>query len=141
MRETTHRVRYFETDQLGVANCIHFFRWFEIGGAEMFRGFGIPIKLMESKGCCFVIREAGCSYERPVRYDEEIIIGARIAKLGGSSMRVEYKISRKEGGEVVATGHALHVATDGKGNSIPIPGWVKESIAKDGHKVVKARGD
>jgi len=130
MHETAHRVRYFETDQLGVANCIHFFRWFEIGGGEMFRALGIPVKLMESKGCCFVIREAGCGYESPVRYDEEIVIGARIAKVGGSSMRVEYEIRREEGREVVATGHAVHVATDGKGNSIPIPEWVRKALGQ-----------
>ncbi|MBI5001232.1 MAG: acyl-CoA thioesterase [Euryarchaeota archaeon] len=130
MRETAHRVRYFETDQLGVANCIHFFRWFEIGGAEMLRALGIPVKLMESKGCYFVIRQTGCTYEKSLKYDDLITIGAKVAKIGKSSVRLEYEIRRKEGGEVVATGHAVHVATDGKGKSVPIPEWVRKALEK-----------
>ncbi len=84
--ETTVRVRYAETDQMGVVYHANFYVWFEVGRVEFLRDAGINYKEMETKDDCFiVVAESSCRYRKPARYDEVIRVRTRIAK-GNSRM-------------------------------------------------------
>jgi YbgC/YbaW family acyl-CoA thioester hydrolase len=72
--ETEERVRYSETDQMGVAHNKSYFEWFEIGRTEFCRKKGIPYKEIEAQGFYLVVVEAFCRYRKPLRYDQRFTI-------------------------------------------------------------------
>src|SRR5262249_61064855 len=81
--DATIRVRYAETDQMGVVYHSNYLIWFEIGRVELMRALGFEYKLMETEDDCFiVVAEASCRYLQPARYDELLRIPTRIAQAG-----------------------------------------------------------
>jgi acyl-CoA thioester hydrolase len=113
------RVRYHETDKMGVANHISHFRWFEVGRAELLRSLKMSMLQLEAAGCFLVLKEARCVYESPAWYDDLIQVSARIAEVRNKAVRFEYAISR--GDKVLARGYTVHVFTDGAGKAKAIP--------------------
>jgi len=79
--ELEERVRYSETDQMGVAHNKNYFEWFEIGRTEYCRQKNIPYKDIESQGYYFVVVEAFCKYKKPLRYDDVFLIRVSLEEI------------------------------------------------------------
>jgi len=120
--ETTIRVRYAETDQMGVVYYGNYFTWFEIGRVELCRQLGFEYKRMEMEDDSFiVVADAHCRYKRPARFDDLLAIRTKIAESQRRTVRFDYEIVNHASGELLATGDTLHVICDrlGKPKSLP----------------------
>jgi acyl-CoA thioester hydrolase len=118
MTTTTElRVRYAETDQMGVVYYANYLVWFEIGRVEFMRSLGFDYKQMEMEdGCVLPVIEATCRYKAPARYDDIILIEAGPTLLRGSVLKFAYRIFRapsaREGRVLLAEGETVHVVCD-----------------------------
>ena len=120
--ETTIRVRYAETDQMGVVYYGNYFTWFEIGRVELCRQLGFEYKRMEIEDDSFiVVAEAHCRYKRPARFDDRIAIRTRITQSQRRTVRFGYEILDQASGELIATGETLHVICDRLGRPKSLP--------------------
>ncbi len=120
--ETTVRVRYAETDQMGVVYYGNYFTWFEIGRVELCRQLGFEYKRMESEDDSFiVVADAHCRYKRPARFDDLLVIRTKLGESQRRTVRFDYEIMNQISGELIATGDTLHVICDrtGKPKSLP----------------------
>lgn len=106
------RVRYKDTDQMGVVYNGNYFTWFEVGRVELLRDIGISYKDLERRGVFTAVAEAYCKYIKPARFDDEIIIKTRIRKLTEIRVEFEYSLYRKEDELLLAKGYTLHVFVD-----------------------------
>jgi acyl-CoA thioester hydrolase len=125
---TELRVRYAETDQMGIVYYANYFVWFELGRVEMLRSLGLTYSRLESDhGCILPVVSAKCRYRAPARYDDEILIETRPAMLRGSVLKFAYEIYRKadqSGNErklLLAEGETVHVVCDDQLNRKPLP--------------------
>ena len=123
---TQVRVRYAETDQMGVVYYANYLVWFEIGRVEVLRTMGFSYRQLEQEhGCILPVIEATCRYRAPARYDDEILIETRPALLRGPVLKFAYRILRKEqdGAEptLLAEGETVHVVCDPQMNKTPLP--------------------
>ncbi len=105
------RVRYGETDQMGVVYHANYFLYFELGRTELMRAAGFPYAELERRGVFLVVTDAGCRYRAPARYDEELRIDTRVARLGKATVRFEYEV-RGAGDRLLAEGHTELAAVD-----------------------------
>ncbi len=129
--ETTVRVRYAETDQMGVVYYANFFVWFEIGRVELFRQMGFAYKEMEQKDDSYiVVAEAHCRYLRPARYDDVLHIRTRVAESRSRTIRFAYQISNEVTGELLATGDTTHVICDRNGRPKTLPAKYRRLFAQ-----------
>ena len=120
--ETRLRVRYAETDQMGVVYHANHFIWFEIGRVEFLRQLGFSYRDMEKNdGCYIAVADARCRYKAPARYDDEIIIRTHIKNVRESVIHFGYKLLRVSDGELLAEGETTHVATNSEMKASPIP--------------------
>lgn len=111
--EARIRVRYAETDQMGVVYYANYLVWMEIGRVELLRQAGFDYKSMEIDDDCHIpVVEATCRYKGPARYDDEIVIETRAAVLRGYILKFTYRILRQEDGKLLAEGETAHVVTD-----------------------------
>jgi len=120
--DATIRVRYAETDQMGVVYHSNYLIWFEIGRVELMRALGFEYKLMETEDDCFiVVAEASCRYLHPARYDELLKIRTRIAQASNRIVKYSYELWRESDGTLLATGATTHVicGRDGKPKQLP----------------------
>jgi len=120
------RVRYAETDQMGIVYYANYLVWFEIGRVELLRSLGFSYSQLEIEHQCILpVVEATCRYRAPARYDDEILIETSTALLRGSVLKFGYRILRKaaENAEptLLAEGETVHVVCDGQLNKIPLP--------------------
>lgn len=115
------RVRYAETDQMGVAHHASYLVWFETGRTEYIRGRGRSYAQIEADGWLLVVVEARCRYLRPARYDDVLIIRTRLRALGPATLEFGYEVLRKQGGEMLAEGATVHAAVDRRGHPRRIP--------------------
>ena len=91
------RVRYAETDQMGVVYYGNYFVWFEIGRVELMRALGFEYKLMETEDDCFiVVAEASCRYRQSAKYDELLRVRTRISQAGNRVVKYAYEILRRK---------------------------------------------
>jgi acyl-CoA thioester hydrolase len=124
---TEVRVRYAETDQMGIVYYANYLVWFEIGRVELLRALGLTYSQLEIENQCILpVVEASCRYRAPARYDDEILIESRPALLRGPVLKFAYRIYRKanqEGNEreLLAEGETVHVVCDGELNRKPLP--------------------
>jgi acyl-CoA thioester hydrolase len=120
--ETRVRVRYAETDQMGVVYHANYLVWFEVGRVELMRAAGLDYKRLEvDEGCWIMVVEATARYKAPARYDDELIIETRVAGVRGPMIRFGYRIVRVEDGLLLCEGETMHVVVgrDMKRRSIP----------------------
>jgi len=121
------RVRYAETDQMGIVYYANYLVWFEIGRVELLRSLGLAYSQLETEHECILpVVEASCRYRSPARYDDEILIETRPALLRGSVIKFAYRIWRKESHEgeerkLLAEGETVHVVCDDQLNRKPLP--------------------
>jgi acyl-CoA thioester hydrolase len=111
--ETKLRVRYAETDKMGVVYYGNFFTWFEIGRVEFLRALGLNYRdLEETEGFFIMVVDAHCRYQSPARYDEELAIRTQLKSLRGPVVRFEYEIWRVADRVMLATGDTTHLVTN-----------------------------
>jgi len=116
------RVRYAETDQMGVVYYGNYFVWFEIGRVELMRALGFEYKLMETEDDCFiVVAEASCRYRQSAKYDELLRVRTRISQAGNRVVKYAYEILRDADNTLLATGETTHVicGKDGRPKQLP----------------------
>jgi acyl-CoA thioester hydrolase len=122
VHETRFRVRYAETDQMGVVYYANYFVWMEIGRAEYCRAAGVQYRDMESvDGIRLAVVEAECRYLHPARYDEEIAVETTIAKANQRMVVFEYSIKNAATGGAVATGATKHIFLDAGMRPVKLP--------------------
>jgi acyl-CoA thioester hydrolase len=120
--EATVRVRYAETDQLGVVYHAHYFVWFEVGRVELIRELGIVYKQMEiDDDCHIVVTEAHCRYERPARYDDVLRVRTRITEAHTRTISFGYEVIHGETGNLLASGSTKHVVCGRNGRPKTLP--------------------
>ncbi len=120
--ETTIRVRYAETDRMGVVYHANYLVWFEIGRTEFCRARGFAYKDMEENDRAFlVVAESYCRYKAPARYDDELIVRTHITELRRRSVRFGYEIVNAADGRIIAEGETGHVVTDFNNRVISLP--------------------
>lgn len=120
--ETVARVRYKDTDQMGMVYYGNYFTFFEIGRVEYMRERGVSYKQMEREDDSYiVVTEARCRYLRPARYDDLLRIRTRVSEARRRSLRFAYEILRHDGGEMLATGETLHVICNREGRPKSLP--------------------
>jgi acyl-CoA thioester hydrolase len=120
--ETRVRVRYAETDQMGVVYHANYLIWFEVGRVELIRQLGLDYKRMEvEEGCGIAVVEASARYRAPARYDDELIVQTSLLAARGAVIRFGYKVLRAEDGLLLCEGETTHVVVgkDMKKRSLP----------------------
>ena len=128
------RVRYAETDQMGIVYYANYLVWFELGRVELLRSLGLAYSQLEKEHECILpVVEATCRYRSPARYDDEILIETRPALLRGSVIKFAYSIWRKpsrEGEErkLLAEAETVHVVCDDQLNKKPLPEHYAEAL-------------
>jgi acyl-CoA thioester hydrolase len=124
---TEIRVRYAETDQMGIVYYANYLVWFEIGRVEALRAAGLSYDAMEKEHQCILpVVEASCRYRSPARYDDRIVIETWPSLLRGSVIKFAYRILREasyEGEErkLLAEGETVHVVCDDQLNKKSLP--------------------
>jgi acyl-CoA thioester hydrolase len=108
--ETRLRVRYAETDQMGVVYYANYLVWMEVGRAEYFRAAGGRYRDMEvDDGILLAVVEAHCRYIRPARYDQEIAVKTLVANASRRAVVFHYEITDAQSGDQLAAGETKHV--------------------------------
>jgi acyl-CoA thioester hydrolase len=128
-RHTTSslRVRYAETDKMGVVYHSNYLIWFEIGRTDWLRETGITYRQMEAEdGIQLPVIEAHCEYRQGARYDDDIEIRTRAKKLSPVRVQFDYEAIRRADGATLATGHTVHATIDRQGRPVRMPDRVRE---------------
>ena len=121
--ETRLRVRYAETDQMGVVYHANYFVWFEIGRVELLRQLGFSYRDMEAKdGCGIAVIDARCRYKAPARYDDEVILRTHLKYIRESLIQFEYELMRADDGILLAEGDTTHIVVNREMKKVSLPG-------------------
>jgi acyl-CoA thioester hydrolase len=129
--ETLIRVRYSETDKMGVVYHANYLVWFEIGRTEFCRARGFSYRDMEENDNSFlVVAESYCRYKAPAYYDDQLLVRTHITELRRRSLRFGYEIIRVSDQKIIAEGETGHVVTDANGRVRSFPeGYSKLLLA------------
>ncbi|MFA5143120.1 MAG: thioesterase family protein [Candidatus Omnitrophota bacterium] len=121
--ETTIRVRYQETDNMGVVYYGNYLTWFEVARTEYLRALGLVYRELEEKGMYLMVAGVSCRYKSPARYDDLVRIETWVSGMKNSSMKFDYNLY--VGGKLIATGDSVHVFTNKAARPIRIPEEVR----------------
>lgn len=132
MRPVEHiiyqRIRYGETDQMGVYYHSRAFEWFECGRTELLRAMGCVYTEMEAKGFFLPVTEAHAEFLGKARYDDLLKITATAAMQGRASIRFNVSVERADGGQPVCNGYTVHAIVDANGRPVRPPKWLVDRI-------------
>lgn len=123
------RVRYAETDKMGVVYYANYFVWFEVGRTELLRTLGWSYSQMENDGITLPVIEAHCEYRQPARYDDELEIRTRARVVSPVRIEFQYDAVRVADQVVAATGATVHVFIDERGRPCRMPERVRSMFA------------
>ena len=115
------RVRYAETDKMGVVYYANYLVWFEVGRCEWLRSTGYSYDRLEADGTVLPVIEVHCDYRRPLRYDDEVEIRARATLLSAARVRFDYEILMVGAAEPSASGWTEHCGVDAGGRPRRLP--------------------
>jgi len=119
---TTFRVRYAETDQMGMVYYANYLVWFEIGRTDFCRQQGFAYRDMEQQdGLYIIVAEVRCRYKAPARYDDEIIVRTCLRTCRKRVLVFRYEICRPGDNVLLAEGETVHVITDHEGHPRVLP--------------------
>ena len=108
--ETRLRVRYAETDQMGIVHHANYLVWFEVGRVEWLRQLGFNYKRMEAEEDCFIaVVDAACRYKSPARYDDELVVQTMLTTARGFLLKFHYRLLRASDQQLLAEGETTHV--------------------------------
>ncbi len=123
------RVRYAETDRMGVVYYANYLVWFEVGRTEWLRDTGWTYREMEADGLGLPVIEAHCEYRLGAKYDDELEIRTTGRLVSPVRLAFDYEIVRREDAAVMAVGHTVHATVDRAGKPVRLPARVKELLA------------
>jgi acyl-CoA thioester hydrolase len=132
-KETRLRVRYAETDQMGIVYYSNYLIWMELGRVEFCRSAGIRYRDMEVEdGILLVVAEANCRYLSPARYDEEVIVRTSLGSATPRMIRFDYEMKDAINGRTLATGFTKHVfcGRDVRPTKLPAKYWGSFGISE-----------
>ena len=122
VNETRMRVRYAETDQMGVVYHANYLVWFEVGRVELLRQLGFSYKDMEQQDNCFIaVVDARCRYKAPACYDDEVIVRTWLKNIRESVIHFGYELVRVEDGALLAEGETTHIVADAQMRKAVLP--------------------
>jgi acyl-CoA thioester hydrolase len=120
--ETRLRVRYAETDRMGVVYHANYFVWFEVGRVELLRQLGFSYRDMEQEdGCGIAVIDARCRYKAPARYDDEVIVRTHLEYVRESMVQFSYELVRADDQSLLAEGDTTHIVVDAEMKKVPLP--------------------
>jgi acyl-CoA thioester hydrolase len=119
--ETRFRVRYHETDAMGIVHHSAYITWFEEARSAFTRAVGYPYSRMEADGVLLAVAEVTARYHLPARYDEEVIVSACLAEFPSRGMTFTYEVRRATDGALLVTGSTKHISMDPQGRTKRIP--------------------
>jgi acyl-CoA thioester hydrolase len=127
---TSHiRVRYAETDKMGVVYYANYFVWFEVGRCDLLRGFGSTYRDLEGEGITLPVIEAHCEYRQSARYDDELEVKTRGMVCSPVRIAFEYRIIRPADGALIAEGRTVHASIHAGGKPGRLPRALRECLA------------
>ena len=115
------RVRYAETDQMGVVYHSNFFIWFEIGRVELLRSLGFSYRELEADGYNLPVAEVRCRYQAPALYDDMLLVRTRVVKLRPSLIIFGYETIRERDGTLLAEGESTHIVVGAEKKKAQLP--------------------
>lgn len=127
--ETRLRVRYSETDRMGIVYHGHYIAWFEIGRTEYCRAAGVPYRKLEDTGLLILVTAVECKYRRSARYDDEVRVSTALSDLGRRGLSFDYEVFDDDGG-LLAEGATRHVFADATGRPVRAPAEVIEALGR-----------
>jgi len=120
--ETRLRVRYAETDKMGVVYHANFVVWFEVGRVELLRQLGFEYSQMEQQDNCHIpVVDLRVRYKAPAQYDDEIVVRTELKNVRASLLHFTYEVFRQPDRLLLATGETMHIIVDDKFNRRPLP--------------------
>lgn len=127
--ETEIRVRYAETDKMGIVHHSNYLIWFEFGRSEFCRARGFSYKEMEEvDNALMVVAEAYCRYKSPAYYEDDLTIRTKLEEMRSRSIRFVYEIVRASDDALLAEGETLHLVTDHNKKVRSLPPQYKEKL-------------
>lgn len=120
--QTTLRVRYAETDAMGVVYHANYLIWFEAGRGDFFRGLGQDYGQWEAEGYMLPVSEAYARYQAPARYGDLVTVHTWLQNLKSRSITLGYEVTREACGTTLVTGWTKHLCIDGEGQVRRFPG-------------------
>lgn len=130
------RVRYAETDQMGVVYYANYFVWFEVGRTDLLRNQGWSYREMEGDGVALPVIEAHCEYRQSARYDDDLEIRTTGSILSPIRVEFAYEVVRPGDATVLATGRTVHASLDRDGRPCRLPDRVRGFFGAPGAKQV-----
>ena len=128
---TEVRVRYADTDQMGVVYYANYLVWLEVARTEFLRSSGIDYRNIEKeKQLALPVVEAYCKYKAPARYDEIIMIRIKVSQVKNSSLRFNYSLFNKENNELLAVAYTTHVFIDKDRRPVRMPQEIQNMFEK-----------
>lgn len=116
------RVRYAETDQMGVVYHANYLVWFEVGRVEFIRQIGLDYRSMEQEeGALIAVIEVRARYKAPARYDDELLVRTRLGSVRGSVVRFSYEILRASDSTLLCEGETVHMVVGRDMRRRPMP--------------------
>lgn len=125
------RVRYAETDRMGVVYHSHYLVWCEIGRTDHIRGTGITYRQMEESGITLAVAEATVRYKSPAHYDDMVRVETTLTDVGSRTITFEYVVSNADTGERLATARTVLVSLDRAHRVTALPRDVRTLLARD----------
>jgi acyl-CoA thioester hydrolase len=122
------RVRYADTDQMGIVYHANYFVWFEVGRTDLLRHAGWSYREMEREGFSLPVVEAHCEYRQPARYDDQLEVRTRGGLLSVARLRFDYEVVRPSDDTVLAGGHTVHAALDAAGRPCRLPERISQLL-------------
>ena len=137
--ETEIRVRYAETDKMGIVHHSNYLIWFEAGRSDLCRARGFSYKEMEENdNALMVVAESYCRYKSPAYYEDVLTVRTRVAEIRSRSIRFIYEIFRPADGILLAEGETLHLVTDQSKKVRQIPNVYRERLMVEESELAEA---
>ena len=129
--EAQLRVRYAETDKMGVVYHSNYVIWFEVGRVELLRQLGFEYSSMEKEDDCHIpVVDLRVRYKAPALYDDEIVIRTRLANVRSSLLHFAYEVLRADDGTLLATGETMHIIVDNQFQRRSLPEKYMKAFAR-----------
>ncbi len=126
--QTRFRVRYVETDAMGIAHHSNYIVWLEMGRVDFLTQLGLPYREVEKRGILLVVSHVEVKYRRAVVFDDELLLTTRVAALKSRLIRFDYAIERVSDSALIAEGITEHIATDLEKRAVPIPQYLRNLL-------------
>ncbi|WP_245596787.1 acyl-CoA thioesterase [Shimazuella kribbensis] len=120
---TEIRVRYQETDQMGVVYHANYLIWFEVGRTSFIRELGYSYPELEAKGILLPVVDVGAQFRHSAKYDDVVVIETIIQEVGPSKIVFQYNVKRKEDQQLLATGHTKHIWVSKEMKRVRLPDY------------------